>query len=71
MVPIIFLWSGNIVFRQKHDLSAYCMTEHGNHHGAKPIYLKSGSSQEQATDLGALKSALDMDDDLVLLLATI
>jgi len=68
VTPIIFMLSGILVFRQKHDLSSYCTSSSINHFdGLKTIFLKS-SGEKTYTDYSALQIVLKSDDDMMLLL---
>lgn len=56
-VPIIFILSGVIMFRQTHDLSAYCKTSSNGLNESKTIYLKA-SGEQSYTNYSALQTVL-------------
>ena len=53
LTPIIFLFSGTIVFRQKEDLSGYC-TE--SDHASKTIHLRATSDESLLATQAVLES---------------
>lgn len=65
LIPIIWFMSGNIIFRQTHDLSGYCGEQANT--PSRTIYLKSGAEENYTT----LQAVLDSEDSTVLFLYTL